>query len=239
MQQELLLFFDNYLKIGLNPILLQHGTKKPILKNWNKSYYPQMWRNILETSSYQNFNLAILLGKIVDVEGDTPEANELLCSLIGDYPHPCFRSYRSTHHLFLNPDPTLSVDRFYDIEFRANKVCSVMPPSIHESGFKYKFLKESQFPIPPMPFELRNFYLTNRKQNEKIKLKNVNVPRIKKYHTKTLCKNCGKHQFIHKKRLKLEVAAFISNGLLWMCRNCRTIDIRNICRIIRFDSKKH
>ena len=238
MQYDLNFYFDNYLSMGLSPILLQHRSKKPLLKNWNLNYNHKIWQKIIKQNSEKNFNIAILLGKVVDVEGDTPEANELLLNLIGDYPHPCFHSSRSIHHLFLNPDPTLTVKRFHDIEFRGNKVCSVMPPSVHEDGTTYRFLKCSEFPIPVMPPDLREYYFKNLQAQSKPKSVSIK-PKVKKYHTKTLCNKCNQYQFLHKKRLALEVKAFKIYDMKWICRKCRNVDIRDICRNIRFDSRKH
>lgn len=234
MNNELVFYFNNYLNMGLKPIILKFGSKKPLLKNWNESYNPKLWKHILDKDKEKKFNIAILLGKVVDVEGDTEDANELLKNIIGNYKHPCFKSSRSVHHLFINPDSELTVKKFHDIEFRANKVCSVMPPSVHEDGTKYRFLKDCQFPIPVMPDSLLDFYRKNKKEHDKSVSKTKYVkPKTKKDHTKTLCHKCRKYKFVHKKRLALEVHAFILKNLSWSCQECREIDVREMCRLIR------
>lgn len=233
MNNNLNLYFDGYLNIGLKPIILQYMSKKPLFKNWNKSYDPSIWKNTLIKNKEKQFNIAILLGDIVDVEGDTQEANEILNDIIGDYEHPCFKSSRSIHHLFLNPDPNMTVFKIENIEFRGNKVCSMVPPSVHEDGTKYKFLEKSKFPIPIMPAKLLEFYFKNKKEKNKNIYKSKSLkPKTKRFHTKTLCLKCNRRKFIHKKRLCLEVKAFSLNDLPWMCHDCRSLDVREICRML-------
>lgn len=240
MNQDFSFYFDNYLGMGLEPILLQYGSKKPLLKNWNVNYNFKIWKKILNENCKKNFNIAILLGKIVDVEGDSVEANELILNIIGDYPHPCFQSSRSIHHLFLNPDPDLTVKKFHNIEFRANKVCSVMPPSVHEDGTIYQFLKNSHFPVPVMPVELREFYFTNKNLNSEKANRNKFVkPLVKRFHTKSFCHKCHLYQFIHRQRLALEIKAFAMHETKWMCHKCRNLDVRELCRKIKSDLRIH
>ena len=236
MYHEISIYFSKYLEIGLKPILLFPSSKKPLIQKWNADYDQEKWKKLLKKHEGENLNIGVLLGDIIDVEADTEESNELLISLIGDYKHPYFESSRSIHHIFLNPDVSLTVTKFRGIEFRGNYVQSVFPPSKHIDGSKYRFLKGSSFPIPPMPNDLLNFYWSNRKnqqqQEQKIKRK-IKRKCLKEGFKKSLCCLCKESIIIHKKRLKLEVQAFLSINKMWMCRNCRNININDECRKIR------
>lgn len=176
-------------------------------------------------------NLGILLGDIVDVEGDTEEANDALLHMIGSVPHPMYRSNRSIHHLFQSPDPFLTATRFYDIEFRGHRHQSVLPPSKHASGEEYRWLRGTVFPVPPMPQELQSFYFRNKKQ----KCRHTSIkPKVLPHGlVKTSCNICGGSENIHRKRLRLEVQAFADFRLPWMCHKCRELDMRPSCRKIR------
>lgn len=220
--------FDLYVSMGFKVIPLYAKSKIPIGRNWNKDWNKDSCRKILEDAP--DNNMGILLGDFVDVEADTQESNILLEQLIGDYPHPMYRSTRSIHHLFKNPDPLLTATKIYGIEFRGNRHQSVLPPSIHETGERYYWLKASTFPIPSMPDDLLEFYFRNFKQSLTRK---VCKPRLKKGHSHTTCNVCGYRKFIHKKRLALEVQAFKEHGLKWQCHECRKLDLRAECRYIR------
>jgi len=239
MYEEIKLYFEKYLQIGLKPILLFPNSKKPIFPNWNKNYNCEKWKKVFESRKEQNYNIGILLGDIVDVEADTEESNELLNALIGNYQHPVFQSSRSIHHIFLNPDVNLTVNKFYGIEFRGNQVQSVFPPSLHVTGEKYKFLKSSSFPIPAMPKELLDFYWRNKKniQVKNIRRKQKNKKNIRDGFRKTNCNLCKKNFILHEKRLLLEVQAFLCLKTNWCCKKCRKTDIKKICQEIRFQSK--
>ena len=60
MNNELVFYFNNYLNMGLKPILLKFGSKKPLLKSWNESYNPKLWKHILDQDKEKKFNIAIL-----------------------------------------------------------------------------------------------------------------------------------------------------------------------------------
>ncbi len=226
-------YFDFYSSVGMKIIPVYLGSKVPVGKSWNLDWNKDKCREMVKT---ENFNIGILLGEIVDVEGDTPQANDLLTQMIGSIPHPMYRSNRSIHHLFQSPDPELTAVHFHDIEFRGMLHQSVLPPSVHESGVEYCWLRGTKFPIPPMPLELLSFYLKNKRENKVVKhvkrIKNVRRP-LPHGLVKTLCRVCGNNEKIHKKRLKLEVRAFADLALPWMCHKCRELDMRVACRQIR------
>jgi len=231
---HILAFFDKYTAAGLRPIAVHPDTKKPIAVGWNENWSVERWRPHFQTG---NYNMGILLGDIVDVEGDTEEANDLLERMIDGAIRPKFRSSKSIHNLFINPDPNLTRLVVGGIEFRAHKHQSVVPPSIHEDGTQYNWLFGSKFPIPPMPPELLNFYLRNKKQPEIVKVLNKSKKRTlrrkKSNHINTQCNNCLNKYFMHKKRLMLEVRVLQSMNSRWLCRGCRKIDLRDNVRELR------
>lgn len=224
-------FFDKYVDLGLKPIPIYKKTKTPIESAWNKNWSVERWRHRFSTGEH---NMGILLGDIVDVEADSEDANDLLERIIDGCPRPRFRSSKSIHNLFKNPDPSLTRIVVNGIEFRGNLHQSVVPPSCHEDGSKYMWLSGSVFPIPEMPDELKRFYFQN-KDTRKIRGKKQKPPAAKSKDgfLRTHCNGCKKKYHINKTRLMLEVRAFKTYGLPWLCRNCKSVDVREDCRKIR------
>lgn len=222
--------FDQLTNIGLKIIPLREDTKIPVCKKWNHKWNKNINREILK--KFPNCNLGLLLGEIVDVEGDSEEANKTLLRIIGDYPHPTYISSKSIHHLFLTPDKSLRHFRWNEIEFRGWGHQSVLPPSkIKDTS--YKWLAASKFPIPQMPNELFGFL--KDKINKKKKFN-----RCKPNHIKPRCINCKKFIFIHEKRFNLELGVFKILNQKWQCNKCREVDLRQACRLFRsgVDDKK-
>lgn len=239
---DLLRFFDKYVSLGLQPIAISRSSKAPFLKAWNIDWSVDRWRPLFETTRY---NMGILLGNVVDVEGDSAEANDLLFRMIDGLPHPMFSSRKSIHHLFradklLAYDPTFTRKSFNGTEFRGPAHFSVVPPSIHPDGPRYRWLEQAAFPIPDLPDELVEYYircLALRDEKPQPKTKQLPPP-PKKYKKKgfsrTECNLCHKKFYIHKKRLILEVRGFREEfGQKWRCHGCREFDMRDICRSVR------
>ena len=204
-------------------IPLLPNTKKPIFNHWQLEYNKERCRFLLEKN--QRMNLGLRLGEIVDVEGDSPHANDLVNQLIGDYEHPSYKSRKSIHHLFINPDPKLTRVVFQDIEFRGFNHQSVIPPSsVDEVGYRWESLN---FPIPVMPERLLEFFwkVRHKKRNKYID--------VKPGHMKIPCSQCGKNFYLHRKRFEEELLAFKLLSQAWQCKNCRQIDLRPICRQFR------
>lgn len=229
-------YFDKYVELGLKPIPVYRDSKKPISQGWNESWSAERWRDYF---SQDEFNMGILLGDVVDVEGDTDEANDLLSRMIDGVDCPRFRSSKSVHYLFQNPDPNLTRRVFSDIEFRGHRHQSVVPPSIHIDGKSYLWLEGSKFPIPPMPEELLSFYRLSVSQKPTYIPKPRAKKKFRKDLIKTQCNTCLNKYFMHKKRLMLEVRVFQSMNQKWMCRSCRKIDLRDLCRQFRRDIDLH
>jgi len=217
-------WFELYVQAGFQPIAIFKAKKAPVGLNWNGNWTAEKWRPYFEIENA--YEMGILLGSVVDVEGDTEEANDLLHQMTEYTPHPKFRSSKSTHHIFLNPDPSLTRKVFNGMEFRAHKHQSVVPPSMHKDGSKYGWLVGSNFIVPNMPDELLRYYESH---NSKHKI----GKQAKDGYTQTICKCCKEEFFIHKKRLLLEMRAFQEYKLSWMCHKCREFDLRQSCRVIR------
>jgi hypothetical protein len=211
--------FDEMTQLGLKTIALRPRTKIPVCKDWNQ-WNPDLNRHILLRNP--TCNIGLLLGDVIDVEGDSEAANAMTARLIGDYPHPSYVSSKSVHHLFLNPDPTLTIFKKDDIEFRAHRHQSVLPPSEVENA-QYRWLTPLTVP-PPMPTGLLRFYLDNSPRKKRV---------MKPGHMRVRCHDCKTYSHLHRKRFDLELAAMKEMGLPWSCRDCRSIDLRPRCRELR------
>lgn len=216
-------YFDAYVRSGLRVIPLRPFSKIPIGKGWQDNWDRDQCRSIVQRSL--EVNIGLLLGDVVDVEGDTPEANRLLERMTAGVAHPQYRSSKSTHHLFLTPDPDLTILKVAGMEFRGRGHQSVLPPSVHEDGAKYVWLTGTLFPVPAMPDELLAHYRRHKKQPKR--------PNLKPGHVRVWCSACEGREYIHKKRYALEQIAFGRLGHRWECHGCRTEDVRDACREIR------
>lgn len=222
-------FFDGYRALGFKPIPLHPFSKVPVFSEWTSGYDPERCREYI--AAQPACNLGLLLGQIVDVEADTPEAGEALDALIGDYPHPRFTSSRSTHHLFVNPDPRLTMVKVNGIEFRGHRHQSVLPPSIHEDGTKYQWLRPFVWPVPVLPPVLAD--MLKQAMRNRPRKRRRDKTAVKPGHCKPWCSCCKNKVFIHRKRYTLEVEAFKEVGYPWMCHACREMDVRPACRVLR------
>jgi hypothetical protein len=211
--------FDHLTDFGLKVIPLKVNSKAPISNCWQKNWNHKKNRNLL--NRFPDANIGLLLGEVIDVEGDSDYANKTLINLIGDCPHPCYRSTRSVHHLFKTPDPQLRILKYREIEFRSTGHQSVLPPSQH-FGVEYRWLTKLM-PIPEMPDKLRRFYDKINGEKSKVKPGCMQV----------WCSACRNECYLHKKRFQLELEAFKLMSSLWECQNCRTIDMRPMVRALR------
>jgi len=217
MQTEILEQFDDLVANGLQVIPVKFNSKVPMQKGWTK-WDRGLCRETLQR--YPEANIGLLLGDIVDVEGDSEHANNMLLDIIGNYPHPCYTSSRSVHHLFKNPDPKLRVLRHQDIEFRGYRHQSVLPPS-HHQGITYNWLN-CQFPVPEMPKRLLRFY-SNLKEGGKFR---------KKGYVGVWCDCCRTKKYLHRKRFDKELTIFKRTHSKWVCQKCRDLDLRPLCRLL-------
>ena len=211
--------FDALTSKGLKIIPLRENSKAPLCKGWPNHWDQRLIREKLQV--FPKSNIGLLLGEIIDVEGDDAQANQTITNLIGDYPHPMYSSTKSIHHLFLSPDPRLRIFKKGAIEFRGYGHQSVLPPSSH-NGVEYKWLSGFRFPVPEMPQQLYIFYLKHKLGQN-----------LKPNHVSVWCSECGKKHFLHRKRFNLELQVFRMLESNWQCHACRPLDIRRACRLVR------
>lgn len=232
---------EYYIQSRFQIIPLHPGTKIPMQKSWNDGWNST---EVLEFFRDPEVNCGLRLGKIVDVEGDSVAANHLLDEIIGDYAHPHYKSSKSTHHLFLNPDPKLTRVVVGDVEFRGHRHFSMLPPSRHPNGTIYQWevppgghnvttlmklmgiAPTTGALIPEMPVALRRFYYKNRGKGEW----------VKPDRSKATCRLCTRQVYVDTERLDREMAACRLAGSSWVCPKCRGkmgIEIRSTCRRMR------
>ena len=225
---DLVELFDSYTRCGFKPLPLYPGTKIPMVKDWQNDWSADKYRDYFIATP--NANMGILLGDIIDVEGDDTHANEIIFDLARNVPHSMFRSSKSVHHLFMSPNMNITVCKIGRIEFRGKRHQSVVPPSVHKNGTEYKWCRESVFPPPPMPQKMIDFLLEHKKE---IKVVRPRINGKKSNHCISVCNLCKQKVFVHKNRLVLETQAFRILDSKWLCQLCRPIDVRPICRTFR------
>ncbi len=212
--------FEVLSKNGLEVIPLHPGEKVPVYYAWQKDYDPAHTRwHIL---SNPDCNLGIRLGRVLDVEGDTTHANAVIDSLVHGVEHPMYQSRKSVHHLFLNPFRDLTRITHNGVEFRGHYHQSVVPPSV---------VKDTEYHWLSVDFPLRLPPPALLKYLERLRIQCIGD--VKPGHVKLPCYTCRKIQYLHRKRFELELKAFHAMGSRWLCRSCRTVDLRPMCRQIR------
>ncbi len=219
--------FNGYRNLGYQIIPLHHGSKSPILANWNQNYDHEIMDIYFKNCTNQ-INYGILLGDIVDVEGDSTHANQYLSEIFGKIQHPIYQSSKSLHHLFRNPHSNLTRVAYDGIELRAYKHQSVIPPSTHSNGIRYKWLTKLMKveDIPPLPEMLQDYIQKAKKIAYKKKYKN----KCKPEHIECYCSICKSKFFMHAKRFDLELACFKVENELWKCKSCRKYDLRQLIK---------
>src|SRR4051812_44812658 len=110
-------FFDYYTeKLNWQIIPVLPSSKIPFQPGWNRDYNREETR--VYFAKYPECNLGLRLGGIIDVEADSPSANDNLNRLTRGRPHPMYKSEKSIHHLFKTPDESLTRIVIHGIEFR-------------------------------------------------------------------------------------------------------------------------
>lgn len=211
--------FDKLIALNLKVTPLSPGTKVPMLTGWTL-WNHGLARQVFALEGLVNFGL--VLGEIMDVEGDSEEANAKILELIGDYHHPCYSSRKSIHHLFISPQPKITIIKKNHIEFRGLGHQSVMPPSTLISGVRYEWIQRITGPIPPMPPKLLRYFWSLADRGET----------AKPGHIQTKCQQCQSMIFMNKVRLELEMKAVRRINKRWACNKCRDYDLRDMCRTI-------
>lgn len=220
-----------YHSLGYQPIPLFYKTKTPIYKNWNSNYD---YESVLDyVSQYkQQINFGILLGNIIDIEGDCADSNKTIDDLLHDVKHPCFLSAKSKHHLFRSNIKNLTRIVVDNVEFRGYKHQSVVPPSKHEDGYEYKWITEifDTKNIPYLPENIESYILSRLKPEPQNKKKRL----LKPNHTTAKCNKCEKSILISKIRLQKELYFLQKDKAAWECNKCRNFDLRKIIKSHKF-----
>lgn len=146
--------YELYFDLGLQVVQVAKRGKNPIGVEW---------QNRAATSAEQieqwvedGYNIGVILGppsEIIDVELDSPEAEEAWNKLNLECWTPTFRGKRGLHRLFTMPRGLIrkTVVKPHGIECRIGnalgpdgqpRACqSVFPPSVHESGHQYQWVE--------------------------------------------------------------------------------------------------
>jgi hypothetical protein len=210
----------NYHELGYKPILLHHKTKKPIHKLWNDNYNFEFNYNFA-LSYGVTYNYGILLGDIIDVEGDTEKANNYLNNLCGEIKHPIYKSSKSIHHIFKNPNLKFNRKIYHGIEFRATKHQSVIPPSLHENGSAYEWIIHENMHVNDIPLLPANL--------ERILRQILGLAdKVRKGNVKVWCAKCKKSFFLNEKQFEFELKIFKTQNLKWMCKKDRPFKPREL-----------
>ena len=218
--------YEALVNLGFKPVPLRFNSKIPVQKNWQSKWNEERIRYVFARNP--QYNMGILLGDVVDVEGDSPEANEIINDLVKDCRHPCYESSRSIHHLFLTPVDDLQLWKYDNIEFRGHGHQSVVPPSICE-GVEYKWIDQDSFPVPPMPKPLLDLFFSKKK------FRRTGKKKLPQGCSRRHCIVCKDYVIVHKKRYDLEIQAFLEYHSIekWICNSCREVDLRPACRRIK------
>lgn len=141
-----------------------HGTgsepKAPMYQGWpDLRPTPEIVQEVLNFNYDAGIGVNLGASGLVDVEGDSPEAESLLEDICKGLDFPCWASRKSKHRLFLRQP---EIDHLHavhlKIEFRTGRHQSVLPPSVI-GDFEYRWLI-SPFEVapPPLPVKLLAFY---------------------------------------------------------------------------------
>lgn len=143
--------------------LLEHGAKIiPVMRN-QKRPAGMAWQTLATNDEatiaawLQRGNIGICLGhgNIIDVEYDDHAAYESFMAMetasgtpLHEIETPCWQSARGMHHLYRLADqlPGMACTKVRGVEIRigGRAAQSVLPPSVHPSGYRYNWLVSPQ-----------------------------------------------------------------------------------------------
>lgn len=206
--------FIKYLDFGYQPMLLHYGTKVPIFFKWQKNYNHNNYLPLLDNG--KKYNIGLLLGKTVDIEGDSEEANEILNNNFMMINHPIYKSKKSYHHLFKNTFRNISRIQIGRIEIRGYCHQSVVPPSNVNSEKGYAWIEDLVHynDLPEIPIEFAKFYnLPSLKRIVKEKARGEKLSVI-------WCSRCRKKKLLNESL----ISNILSKPEKWCCKPCRKIN---------------
>lgn len=141
-----------------------HGTgekaKAPVFPGWpDLRPTPEIVREVLSFDWDTGIGLNLGASGLVDVEGDSPEAEVILDDLCRGLSFPCWVSRKSKHRLFLRQPEIDHLDaKELKIEFRTGRHQSVLPPSVI-AGTEYRWIVNPFEVRPqPLPEQVVSFY---------------------------------------------------------------------------------
>jgi hypothetical protein len=219
--------FLSYKRLGYKIIPLYENSKIPMFNKWQENYSYDKIENIIKTTS-QKINFGIVLGDIIDLEGDCVSSNKLLDEILKNINHPTFISNKSRHHLFRSNIKNLTKVVFNGIEARGYRHQSVIPPSLHITGCRYEW-ETDVIPYSQIP-ELPSFLETKIISLIPSFTKKINKNNLKPNHSKVLCCKCNEFAMLNNKRLEKEIHIFNMNNFKWMCIKCRPFDLRKLIK---------
>lgn len=206
--------FLKYLDFGYQPILLHQNTKVPIFYGWQNKYNHKNYCDLL--NSNKKYNIGFLLGNIVDIEGDTEEANNILNNYFLAINHPVYKSKKSFHHLFKNTHINISRIQIKNFEIRGFKHQSVVPPSNVDSNEDYTWIEDlipiKELPEIPTDF-IKNFNILSFVKKRKQLTKSKNKSAI-------WCSNCRNKFHLNGDFLILQLKKLKSLNQKWSCKSC-------------------
>jgi len=210
--------FSYYRKLGYKVIPLYKNTKVPIFKNWYSVYNPDFIENFI-SKCVDEINFGIILGDVIDIEGDCIESNEEIDNMLKGIPHPIFTSSKSKHHLFRSTVKNLTRVVVDGIEYRGNKHQSVIPPSKHEAGIKYEW-KSDICELDNLPY-LPKFLDDKIKSALPTKKKSFKKRRLcKPNHVEAFCLRCRRKYFLHEIKFYKELEHLRKQNSGWTCKSC-------------------
>lgn len=206
--------FLKYLDFGYQPILLHYNAKVPIFFKWQRNYNHNIYLPLLDNG--KKYNIGLLLGKTVDIEGDSEEANEILRNYFINVNHPIYKSKKSYHHLFKNTFRNISRIQIGRIEIRGYCHQSVVPPSNVDSEKDYVWI-DDLIPyknLPEIPLDFASKYkLPSLKKIMKSKIQLENQSAI-------WCNKCRKKFLLNNIQMKNILSKSRQLNQKWKCKTC-------------------
>ena len=131
-------YLEFYLSLGISPVPIESGTKKPVSNDWNNPH-----KRFDDPALYRNRNIGIRLGSVsgglVDVDLDTPEACAVAPHLLPPTRMRMRKQGKPIAHYFYRCRPVPCTRKWGAVELRSQSpdgkpAQTLVPPSIDEDG---------------------------------------------------------------------------------------------------------